>query len=216
MKAVTNASGLRSMGMLVCLVAMLCARVPAFAQELPELNQIVVSGSLADLEMRLRGETWTKDELGAALIAAAGVNKPEHASALLSNGADVDFAVLGRTALIVAAYENSVDAALVLLMSKADPNYVSTFDWRPLHNTMREGVSNDEMILLLLTHGAEIDAPTNLLVTPLHRAAGFCLGSAVRILIDGGANSGLRDKYGQTAADRANKAGCSEVARLLE
>lgn len=210
-----RASWVRRVGMLVCLVGSPCTGMPVFAQELPELNQMIVSGNLTDFEALLQDTNWTNDELGSALFAAAGANKPEQASILLKNGADVDYAILGRTALIVAAYENSADAALVLLNGGADPNYVSTFDWRPLHNAMRKGVSNDEMILLLLKHGAEIDAPTNLQVTPLHRAAGFCLGSAVQILIENGANRVLRDKYGQTAADRANKAGCPEVAQLL-
>ena len=72
------------------------------AGELPELNQIIVSGSYSDLENALLKKVWSKKELGAALIATAGVNKPAQATLLLEYGADVDFAALWRTSLILA------------------------------------------------------------------------------------------------------------------
>ena len=182
---------------------------------LPELNEVVVNGSYRELVSKLDERIWTQDELGKALIASAGVNRPAEALLLLENGAEVDFAVLLRTSLIVAAYNNSIGTAEVLLEAGADPNYVSSFDWRPLHNSMRRGVSNDDMIRLLIENGADIDARTNLQITPLHRAAGFCLSSAVTVLLELGADRQLRDKYNQTAADRAEKAGCHEIAGIL-
>ena len=185
------------------------------AGELPELNEIVVYGSYRDLVSKLDEKTWSQEELGSALLASAGANRPAEASLLLERGAEVDFAVLYRTSLIVAAYKNSVGTAEVLLKAGADPNYVSSFDWRPLHNSMRRGVSNNGMIRLLIENGADINATTNLQITPLHRAAGFCLGSAVSILVAYGANKQLRDGYGRTAADRAENSGCREIAVML-
>ncbi len=197
------------------LLALVLSGSAVSADGLPELNDVVVYGSYRGLVSKLASKSWSSDELGSALIAAAGANRPAEALLLLEYGAEVDYAVLYRTPLVVAAYKNSVGTAQVLLDAGADPNYISSFDWRPLHNSMRRGVSNNGMIRLLIENGADINATTNLQIAPLHRAAGFCLRSAVSILLELGANKYLRDGYGRTAADRAENSGCPEIAIIL-
>jgi ankyrin repeat protein len=50
---------------------------------------------------------------------------------------------------------------------------------------------------------------------PLKSAAFFGNADIVRILLDNGARTGFKDKFGMTALATATKAGHTEVARLL-
>ena len=199
----------------VGIVLLIVAVAPDAHGELPELNALVVAGENEALRAALATETKTLDELGAALMAAAGVNNSEAASILLNAGAPVDHDLIMRTPLIIAVTEGGYQVAGTLLQAGANPNYMSSFDWRPLHYTMKIENSYDDLMFLLIHFGADIDAQTNLGVTPLHRAAGFCHGSAVKILVQYGANLAITEKYGRTAAQRAIEAGCPEVADLI-
>lgn len=196
-------------------VAFLVGTIRIEAKELPELNEIVVNDTYEELESALQNRVWSSDELNGALVAAAGTNKVDAAILLLDSGASTAYTSMYQNALTAAVVENSVQVTEILLERGFDPDFKSLFDWRPLHLAVRERYSHDEILILLLDHGAEVDAATNLRVTPLHRAAGFCKGSAVTILLSHGADKLLLDKYGQTAKQRAEKAGCSDVANLL-
>ncbi len=201
--------------LLVALISTAVFSISAKAASLPPLNEIVVNGNLDQLDDALQTNRWSQKELGGALIAAAGVNRPTFAELIIANGAPLDYAPLGFSPLIIAAAENSIATAKVLLDSGADPDFKSMFDWRPLHKAMTRDGSNDEVMRVLLDGGADPNAITTLQITPLHRAAGFCLISAVELLLQYGAVENLLDKYSQTAADRAEKSGCSSVAELL-
>ena len=195
-------------------------------EETPAQNQVgnrpeqalkltVRDGDYNDLQRELRNKKWSADELGMGLLTAAGLNKPREAALLLRNGANPDYSVLGRNGVAVAASEDNPEVLEVLLKHGADPNWKAMFDWRPLHFAIKKNNSHDRVLLLLLQYGATVDATTDLLITPLHRAAGFCSGSAVQILLQHGASKKLRDKYGQTAAQRAEKSSCNEITSLL-
>lgn len=196
-------------------VVVILSCASARSQDFPALSEVVISGRNGDLGAALTSNVWSESDLGGALFAAAGTHNPEAARLLIASGADVDFSVLQRTPLIVSIVEDSPGVSAVLLDAGADPDFSSSFEWRPLHFAIGKGFSRDEIIRLLLAHGADIDARTNLSVTPLHRAAGFCRNSAVEILLAHGAKKNARDKYGRTAAERASRAGCDDVAALL-
>ena len=187
--------------------------VPANA--LPPLNEIVVSGDTARLEAELRTGAFSEHELGNALIAAAGVNNLSAIRQLLAAGAPVDHQVLYGSPLVTAINEQHEQPVELLLENGANPNLVGAFDWRPLHFAITKNAADPQIIKLLVEHGAEIDSRTSLLVTPLHRAAGFCKLAAVKMLLQMGADKNLTEKYGQTAEQRARKAGCADVADAL-
>jgi ankyrin repeat protein len=187
--------------------------VPANA--LPPLNEIVVSRDVARLESELRKGVFSEDELGSALIAAAGVNNLSAIQQLLGAGAPINYQFIGQSPLQTAINEQNHQAVELLLEKGADPNIVGNFDWRPLHFAITKNAADPQIIRLLIEHGAEIDSRTSLLVTPLHRAAGFCKLAAVKMLLQMGADRNLTEKYGQTAEQRARKAGCADVADAL-
>ena len=185
------------------------------AGELPPLNQIIIDGQNGNLEMELQKGGHSKEELGMALVAAAGVNNVSAAKLLIAAGASVEFAFLSVTPLITAVTEHHEQAVQLLLESDANPNVVGRFDWKPLHFAIVANYANPQIVKLLIEHGAMVDSRTSLSVTPLHRAASFCKLEIVKLLLQFGANKLLTDKYGDTAELRAKKSRCIDVVALL-
>lgn len=159
--------------------------------------------------------TDTQDELGISLVAAAGTNDVAAITALLVGGAQIDYSLLQRTPLIVAISERNEEAVAVLLEAGADPNFVSTYDWRPIHYAINADSASTQIIRQLIAHGGDPDARTNLGITPLHRAAAFCHADAVRLLADMSADATLVDNKGRTAAQRSALSGCPDLASPL-
>lgn len=191
------------------------AQAPTRTQQLPLLNEIVVAGDSQRLRAEVQGARHAKAELGIALHAAAGVNNVAAIRILLAEGAPLDYAMIQRTPLIVAVTERNKEAVIVLLEAGADPNYVSTYDWRPLHYAINAEDASSSIIRELVAAGADPDARTNLDVTPLQRAASFCHADAVGVLAGMSADISLVDRQGRTAAQRADLSGCRAVAALL-
>jgi ankyrin repeat protein len=185
------------------------------ASALPPLNEIVVSGDTDQLKSALQNGGFSEKDLGYALFAAAGVNNLSAIHHLLEAGAPINAQYLGLSPLQTAINEQHVQAVKLLLEMGADPNIVGNFDWRPLHSAITATAAEPEIIILLIEHGADIDSRTSLLVTPLHRAAGFCKLDAVKILLQSGADRSLTETYGLTAEQRARKAGCEDIADAL-
>lgn len=186
------------------------------SQQLPSLVEIIVAGDNQLLRAELQGTRRTPEDLGNALVAAAGVNNVEAIAVLLAEGAPLDYAILQRTPLIVAVTERNEDAVKALLDAGADPNYVSTYEWRPLHYAINAESASSNIIELLVAYGADPDARTNLGITPLHRAAGFCHADAVLLLRSMSAGVAFVDDKGHTAAQRAILSGCPDVAASLQ
>lgn len=191
------------------------AQAPARTQQLPLLNEIVVAGDNQRLRAEVQEARHTEGELGIALHAAAGVNNVEAIRILLAEGAPLDYPVIQRTPLIVAVTERNEEAVIALLEAGADPNYVSTYEWQPLHYAINAESASSKIIGELVAHGADLNARTNLGITPLHRAASFCHADAALLLVKMSADKVLVDRQGNSASQRAVLAGCPEVAELV-
>lgn len=182
---------------------------------LPPLNQAVVDNDQSKID-RLLTSGLSQDEKDNALGAAAGKNNLLAARKLLSAGASPNRDFLeGRTSVVIAAVEGNAEVLEVLLKAGGNPNSSDAFGWRPLHHTTYDGKECVKCIEVLIRNGAEVDAVTSLDITPLHRAAGFGHASAVKTLLASGASKTLKDKYGNSAYQRAMNSGHEEVARLL-
>ena len=101
------------------------------------LKLTVINGDYHDVERELNNKKWSTDDLGMALLAAVGKNKPRVAALLLTSGANPNYSVLYRNGVAIAASENNPEVLEVLLERGADPNWKATFDWRPLHFARR-------------------------------------------------------------------------------
>lgn len=179
-----------------------------------ELFEIVRDGHVSDLREALLQKVWSEADLSEALVSTAGLNRPAQARLLLDAGADPNYQILGSSVLVTATRENSVAVLELLLQNGADPNQRVMFDWSPLHHSILAGGSRYQALESLIRADADVDARSNLQVTPLHRAAGFCDRRAVEILLDAGADPSLTEKYGLSAFQRSVEAGCTGIGGL--
>ena len=146
-----------------------------------------------------------------ALMAATIADDLENLDRLLDQGFPVDRRTPcrgdfndGHTPLLVAVRDGHYEAAERLLAAGADPNAVEpTFLAVPLHKATYNG--HVEMTRLLLRQpGIHIDyaGPTNG-YTPLHDALWHGFEACARLLIEAGADLGLRGHDGKRPIDLA-------------
>lgn len=181
------------------------------------LNQAVVTNDLARMK-KLLAERPSQDELDFSLIAAAGKGRVDAALLLLASGANPKRQILttGHSSVIVAIRENQLETLKILLEHGGDPNGTDQIGWRPLHHTVGPSYERPDAIRTLVQCGAMVDGQDGLQRTALHRAAGFGHVESVRVLLALGADPSLREKFGNSAAERAENAGHRNVAQLIQ
>jgi ankyrin repeat protein len=125
----------------------------------------------------------------------------------------------GFTALGLASFFGSTEAAQLLLNNKADPNDVSKNSMKvaPLHSAVanRDPQKSLELTTLLLRHGAKVNIAQEGGWTPLHQAAAHGAREIVRMLLDRGADPRAISTDGRTPAQMAEAGKFPEVAALL-
>lgn len=115
-----------------------------------------------------------------------------------------------ETALMLASIKGQTALARLLIDKGADVNKPG---WAPLHYASTYG--HLELMNLLLEHHAYIDAASPNESTPLMMAAMYGTASAVKLLLEAGADPMLRNTQGLTALDFAEKANRSDSAHIL-
>ncbi|KAN0137681.1 Ankyrin repeat-containing domain protein [Lactarius tabidus] len=136
---------------------------------------------------------------------------------LLDHGANVNMHDSRRnTALHFTASEGHLEVARMLLRLKADVNSQNDEGLTPLQRASqvrREG--QQDIMRLLLDHGANVDMRDNSGNTALHFAVSEGHPDIMRLLLDCDANVNMRDISGNTALHVAASEGHLEVARIL-
>ena len=150
-----------------------------------------------------------------ALHFAAMTGESALISVLIRAGAAVEpRAERGDTALGLAAAQSQVDTVLALLSAGADPDAPGRDGLPPLHRAAMAGATG--AALALLSNGADVNltdgASGN---TALMLAANRGFVDLVRLLLDQGADVGIRAKDGWTALQAAEMIGDGETAALL-
>lgn len=103
-----------------------------------------------------------------------------------------------ETPLMMAAFDNRIDLAKLLIEKGADVNKTG---WTPLHYAATKG--HVEMMKLLLEMHAYIDAESPNGTTPLMMAAHYGTALATKLLLDEGADPTLKNEKGLSALDFA-------------
>lgn len=112
--------------------------------------------------------------------------------------------------LMLAALNNQLDLAKALIDKDADVNKPG---WAPLHYAATKG--HVEMINLLLENDAYIDAESPNKTTPLMMAAMYGSTSAVKALLEAGADPALKNEQGLSAIDFAQRVNRAEAAGII-
>lgn len=126
-------------------------------------------------------------EMTPLMMAVAKKVNPEINEVLITNGADVNATnANGYTALHYAAAHNNVEAVRQLIAAHANLNgRAATFGYTPLH--------------IAVLYGPVVHEDT----------------TAIRLLLDAGADTTVKDDRGMTPLDIANQRGLREVAEMF-
>ena len=116
-----------------------------------------------------------------------------------------------ETPLMIAALKGHTAFAKRLIARGADVNKTG---WTPLHYAATGG--HVEMIKLLLDEHAYIDTESPNKSTPLMMAAEYGSEAAVKLLLQEGADTTVKNQLGLNAADFAAKAERMDLARYLD
>ncbi|MEZ0262877.1 MAG: ankyrin repeat domain-containing protein [Alphaproteobacteria bacterium] len=137
-----------------------------------------------------------------AVFEAVDTGEIENLRFYIMDGADPDLRnASGKTLLHHAAQKGGLAAAQMLLNAGADPNAtVGVTRQTPLHYA-----TNADMLALLATEGANVNAGDHFNWTPLHMAADRGLPDAVDALLLAGADPALTDTQGRKPADIARQ-----------
>jgi len=203
----------------------LAAGAGAFAAEPPTDKQVssffrAVQMDDASTVRKMVGAVVNANELNPlggepALVLAIREGSTAVVQDLLAHpGTDLERkAVNGNTALMMAAFKRDGDTVRALLDKGAKVNQPG---WTALHYAAASG--DAAIAQLLIERGAKLDAlsprPSGA-VTPLMMAAREGQDGIVRLLLAKGANAGLKNTEGFTAAQLAKQAGHDKLAGLL-
>jgi hypothetical protein len=116
----------------------------------------------------------------------------------------------GETPLMMAALRGHLDAAQALLARGAQAHFDG---WSPLHYAATG--PEPRLVALMLDRGASVDARSPNGSTPLMMAARYGTEASVKVLMDRGAQPGLKNDLGLSAADFARQVGRTALADRL-
>ncbi len=118
--------------------------------------------------------------------------------------------VADESALMLAALKGELALCQLMIRQGADVNKPG---WAPLHYAATNG--HLAVMRLLLEENAYIDAASPNNTTPLMMAAHYGTPSAVKLLLEAGADPMLRNDLGLTAIDFAQRGNRKESAELI-
>ncbi|KAL6448965.1 hypothetical protein ACFW04_000594 [Cataglyphis niger] len=138
----------------------------------------------------------TMVELGKQLLHNAKNGDTETVRELMCRGAPFTTDWLGTSALHLAAQNNHIETAEVLLRAGISRDARTKVDRTPLHMAAYEG--HHQMVQLLLNYGADVDSRDMLKMTPLHWAVEHEHVDVMHILLDHGADTNATSKFHKT------------------
>jgi ankyrin repeat protein len=121
----------------------------------------------------------------------------------------------GRTLLHTCAAGGSI-AIFQLLIDAGHHPAVDLSDedgWTPLHSASSAG--HEDMVKMLLSQNAQVDAQTNQKRTPLHYAASKGHANITQLLLEAGADPSVTDIFGNTPLHRSAACGKLKSMQLL-
>ena len=199
-------------------VALWLASSHVFAGSFDEYFRAVMQNNESKvIELTLRGfDLNTRNEKNEhALQLALREGSLKVADFLLAqNSLDVEARnAQGESPLMIAALKGQLAQAERLIARRAEVNKPG---WTPLHYAASNAApSSVPMVRLLLEHHAYIDSESPNRTTPLMMAAHYGNSAVVKLLLEEGADSSVKNEKGLTAIDFARLAGRKEAADII-
>jgi ankyrin repeat protein len=121
----------------------------------------------------------------------------------------------GRTLLHTCAAGGSVAISQLLIDAGHHPaiNLSDEDGWTPLHSASSAG--HEDMVKMLLSQNAQVEAQTNQKRTPLHYAASKGHANITQLLLEAGADPSVTDILGNTPLHRSAACGKLKSMQLL-
>ncbi|XP_026182775.1 ankyrin repeat and SOCS box protein 15b [Mastacembelus armatus] len=180
----------------------------AAVQPQSELLQAVLQAST---DLTLEEQTEDGDT---ALILAAEAGLVENVRMLLQHGASPhNTNGMNESPLLIAVRQNSYDIVLTLIMGGAFVEQVCLTKWTATHEAAKVGCA--AILMLLLRHGAKVNARDGHGVTPLGIAAEYGNTEALDILIQHGSDVNAQASNGDTVLYDATGSGNLDCVKLL-
>ena len=187
---------------------------PVSAGMYEELLQVVDENDAAQLRELLKqgGDPNTVDRDGNSLLMLAARDGREDVfKVLLETRVKINARNRGgETALMLAAIQGHTEIAKRLVFNGAQVDFRG---WNPLLYAATGG--KDDIVLLLLNVGADINARSENGTTPLMMAVRGAHLSTVKLLLERGANPNLKNERGETALMWAMDHGHTQIGTLL-
>ncbi|MEO6539296.1 MAG: ankyrin repeat domain-containing protein [Ferruginibacter sp.] len=122
----------------------------------------------------------------------------------------------GFTPVGLAAFFGHYDIVKFILEEGANPNLAANNEFRvaPIHSAC--AISNYDIAVLLIKHGADVNAKQMQGVTPLHSAAHNGQTKLAKLLIESGADVNSQMDNGQTALFMAEEKNFQETTELIK
>ena len=208
--------------LLSCLLAACLCTVPAVAATPAQVAAFFRAVQLDDVKKveQLVGREVNANEINPvggepALVIAVREDAMRVFAALLAHpGTDLEAqAMNGNTALMMAAFKGKQPAVAALLAKGAQVNRPG---WTPLHYAAASG--DEAIVRLLLERKAKLDALSpraSGAYTPLMMAAREGKAPVAALLLGQGADPGLKNTEGLTAARIAERAGHTGLAAMI-
>ena len=190
------------------------------SDKIPRLLSEIVNGNLEAVRILL--ETGTNPNITinniTALMVAAQTGHREIVQILLEAGANVHFKDNdGFSALMYAVKKGHVNIVADLIDAGSDVNIATNANDKALHYAIwiDSPFNRKEIVLKLLTAGADINAKNEGDNTPLILAANYGDKEIVQILLEAGADISSVAKDGKKALDLAQEIGEDEIVHMI-
>lgn len=158
-------------------------------------------------------------DLDQQLILAAKANDPARVAELIAAGGDVNARdPIQDSAFLYAGAEGFNEVLHLTIAAGADVRSINRYGGTALIPASEHG--HVETVKILIAAGVPVDHVNNLGWTAMQEAILLNNGGpnqqeTVRLLLEAGANPGIRDPQGRTALDNAERLGFTEIAGLI-
>ncbi|MEE2523477.1 ankyrin repeat domain-containing protein [Pseudarthrobacter sp. J75] len=189
--------------------------VPTAAESVPPSSAAPVTPA----ERRAALTPEAQMDLDQQLILAAKANDPARVAELIAAGGDVNARdPIQDSAFLYAGAEGFNEVLHLTIAAGADVRSINRYGGTALIPASEHG--HVETVKILIAAGVPVDHVNNLGWTAMQEAILLNNGGpnqqeTVRLLLEAGANPGIRDPQGRTALDNAERLGFTEIAGLI-